>query len=125
MLESGIPLLDSLRLVRSSLNNRLYRELFERLEADVTQGDGLARALEEARFLPDGVAQMVATAEVAGHLDVVVQSVGEFYEDDGERRVRHVVRLLEPAIIVVMGIVVATVVLAVMLPLLDVSTMSA
>jgi type II secretory pathway component PulF len=125
MLESGIPLLDAIRLVRRSVSNRLFRGLFENIEADGVRGDGLSGALSRATFMPEGVAQMVATAEVAGQLDVVIESVGEFYEDDGERRVRQLVKLLEPAIIVVMGIIVATVVLAVMLPLLDVSTMSA
>ena len=53
-----------------------------------------------------------------------MQSVGEFYEDEGERQVHELAKLLEPAIIVFMGVIVAFVVLSIMLPLLDVSTMS-
>ena len=124
MLQSGIPLLESIRLCRSSVKNRVYRGLFDAMERDVLNGEGIGQALAAASFVPAGAVQMATTAERTGKLGPVMQSVGEFYEDDGERRVQQLAKLLEPVIIVVMGAVVAGVVLAVMLPLLDVSTMS-
>ncbi len=124
MLQSGIPLLESIRLCRSSVKNRVYRGLFDAMERDVLNGEGIGQALAAASFVPAGAVQMATTAERTGKLGPVMQSVGEFYEDDGERRVQQLAKLLEPVIIVGMGAVVAGVVLAVMLPLLDVSTMS-
>ena len=124
MLQSGLPLLEAIRLCRSSVRNRHYRELFDSLEQHVINGDGVARALAAARFVPRGATQMVTTAEGTGKLGEVMQSVGKFYEDEGERQVRQLANLLEPAIIVFMGVIVAFIVLAIMLPLLDVSTMS-
>lgn len=124
MLESRIPLLEALRLCRSSIKNRLFRELFRTIEEDVLNGKGLSPGLSAASFIPTSAAQMVATAERTGRLGPVLQMVGEYYEEDGERRIRQLAKLLEPAIIVIMGLVVGTVVLSVMLPLLDVSTVS-
>ncbi|HUG89650.1 MAG TPA: type II secretion system F family protein [Planctomycetaceae bacterium] len=124
VLQTGIPLLDAIRLCRASVQNRQYRSLFDTLERDVLNGSGMSRALAQSPFVPPGAAEMVATAERTGRLGPIMQLVGEFYEDDGEQRLRRLVKLLEPAIIVAMGAVVAGVVLAVMLPLLDISSMS-
>ncbi|MCA9249255.1 MAG: type II secretion system F family protein, partial [Planctomycetales bacterium] len=96
--------------------------LFARLENDVVNGRGLARALLEADCLPDSAAEMVATAEQTGNLGTVTQMIGEHYEEEGETRLREIVSVLEPAITVVMGLFVAIVVLAVMLPMFDLAT---
>jgi type II secretory pathway component PulF len=125
MLQSGIPLLDTIRLCQSAVKNRVYRELFAALEYDIINGSGIGSAFAGAEFVPPGAAQMVTTAEQVGELGSVMQMVGEFYEEDGERRLRQLVKLLEPAVIVAMGAIVACVVLAVMLPLLDVSAVAA
>lgn len=122
MLQSGIPLLESLQLCRASIRNVYFHELFDRLEEAVTNGHGVGRTLTETFFIPPGAAQMVSTAERTGQLGDVMNMVGEFYEDEGERRLRDIVKLLEPAIIVVLGIVVGTIVISVVLPLLDFST---
>ncbi len=124
MLESGLPLLEAIQLCRSSVRNQKYRDLFQAIEEDVMNGNGIAKALASVNFVPLGAVQMVSTAEKTGKLGPVMQAVGAYYEDEGERHIRQLAKLLEPAIIVCMGVVVAFVVLSVMLPLLDVSTMS-
>lgn len=124
MLQTGVPLLESVRLCRCSVKNRFFRSIFDQMEEEVLNGKGLGETIGRANFIPAGASQMVATAERTGKLGMVMQLIGEFYEDDGERQVRQLVRLLEPAVIVVMGVFVAGVVLAVIVPLLDVSTMS-
>ena len=122
MLDSGVPLLEGLRLTRSSIGNRLFRSLFDQLEADVLNGRGLAPALTKVEFLPNGAAEMIMTGERTGTLAMVSQVMGEFYEEEGESRLRELATLIEPLIIIVMGVVVAFVVLAVMLPLFDFAT---
>lgn len=124
MLQSGVPLLDAIRLCRRSINSILFHELFDRMEDEILTGGGMAGVLAKASFVPRGAAEMIATAERSGDLGAVMELVGEFYEDEGERRVRDLVKLLEPAIIVVMGAFVALVVASVMLPLFDLSSTS-
>ena len=123
MLNSGIPLLESLTLCRKSIRNVYFHDLIDRLEHDVTNGIGIGGALTGSEFIPSGAAQMVATAERTGDLGTVMNMVGEFYEEEGERKLRDLVKLLEPAIIVTLGVLVGGIVMAVMLPLLDVTTM--
>lgn len=122
MLATGVPLLEAIRLCAAAVDNRVFRSLMEELEDEVVNGRGLAQTMIESPYIPPGAAQMAATAERSGRLGEVLQAVGEFYEEEGERKLRQAVKLLEPAIILMMGAVVATVVLSVMLPLLDVSS---
>lgn len=121
MIESGVPLLDSLRLARSSVKNSLYRELFEQLQDDVMNGRGLATALLESDFIPGSAGEMVVTAEKTGTLGMVTRMIGNHYEEEGEAKLKEVVAILEPVITVVMGLLVAIIVMAVMLPLFDLS----
>jgi type II secretory pathway component PulF len=122
MLQSGVPLLEALKLCQRSLRNTHYRNLFAKLEEEVLNGRGIGRTLVESPIVPRGAAQMVQTAERTGRLGSVLELVGEFYETEGERKLREVAKLLEPAIIVILGVVVAGVVLAVMLPIFDFSS---
>lgn len=124
MMQSGIPLLEAIRLCRSSVKNRLYRRIFDMMEENVLNGGGIGEVMAASPLLPKGAAQMVATAERTGRLAPVMVSVGTFYEEEGEQKVKDLVKLLEPLIIIVMGVVVAGVVMAIMLPLLEVSTAS-
>ncbi len=119
MLESGVPLLEGLRLTRASIGNSLMRDLFDDLEHEVLAGRGLGNAFLSCRFVPSTAAQMIATAERTGTLAMVTQLTGEFYEEEGETRLRDLATVLEPMIIVVMGAVVAFVVVSVMLPVFD------
>ncbi len=124
MLENGVPLLDSIRLCRKATRNSLFQELFEKVEQEILQGEGMSQTLVDATFLPAGAAHMISTGERTGKLPAVLQSVGEYFEDEGERRLRTLVKMLEPAIIIGLGGVVAVVVLSIILPLLDVTTAS-
>ncbi len=124
MLQSGVPLLDSLQLCQQSIGNIHYRNLFRDMEQSVINGQGITPVVTSTEYLPQGVSQMMISAEKTGRLANVVSIVGEFYEEDGERQVKQVVKMLEPIIILAMGVLVAGVVASVMLPLLNVSTMS-
>ncbi len=112
MLISGVPLVDGLRLCRSASKNSHFRTLFEQVEHQVLLGEGLGATLLAARFLPPGAAQMVATAERSGSMGEVIKNVGEYYEDIGERHLRDLVKILEPAVIVFLGVIVAGIVLS-------------
>ena len=124
MIESGVPLLEGLKLTRNSIRNYLYKKLFDDLEESILNGRGLANSLINAGFVPAVAAEMVLTAERTGTLGMVTELMGEHYEEEGESKLRELATLLEPLIIVAMGVVVATIVMAVMLPMFDIATMA-
>jgi len=122
MLEGGVPLLDGLRLTRSSIRNSCFRELFDTLEDEVVNGRGLGAALQESPYVPAAAAQMVSTAERTGTLASVTGLMGEFFEEEGETRLRELATVVEPLIIIVLGVIVAFVVMSVMLPIFEFAT---
>jgi len=124
MIESGVPLLEGLRLTRNSVRNSLYRELFDELEEAILNGRGLASSLIKAGFVPPVAAEMILTAERTGTLGMVTELMGEHYEEEGESKLREMATILEPLIIVAMGIIVATIVMAVMLPIFNIAILA-
>lgn len=121
MLASGVPMLEVLALTKDALGNSCFAELISDIEKSIVNGTGVSAVLTESKLIPPGAADMISTAEVNGQLGSVLQTVGEFYESEGEQYLRDAVKIAEPAIIVVLGVVVGAIVLAVMLPLLDLS----
>ncbi len=124
MSANGVPLMQTLRLLRKSLSNELYQQLLIRMEDDLVNGRGIGTALLESPFVPPSASEMLATAERTGTVATVSQLLGEHFEEEAETKLRDLVAILEPAITVVMGVVVAFVVLSVMLPMFDLATLS-
>lgn len=122
MIDSGVPLLDCIRLAQKSTSNILYRRLFEQLEEEVVNGRGIATVLSQCEVIPDSAAEMLITGERTGKLGEVASLIGAHFEEEGEERMRRNMALLEPLMTVVMGLIVAVVVLAVMLPMFDLAT---
>ena len=122
MLDNGVPLLESLQLTRRALTNRLYKEMLLELEDAVVNGQGLAAVLQETAIVPPSAKEMLVTAESTGKLNEVTGLLGDHYEEESEAKLRQLVGLMEPIITVVMGGIVAVVVLAVMLPVFNLST---
>lgn len=122
MIESGVPLPETLQLARQAVRNTYYRDVFATLEDEVINGRGLSTVLHETEIIPPSASEMISTAERTGNLGEVTQLVGEHFEEEGEAKMRQLVAVLEPLITVGMGLVVAIVVLAVMLPMFDLAT---
>jgi type IV pilus assembly protein PilC len=122
LLHSGVPLLEGLRLCRQAVSNSIYKDLLDEVADNVVNGRGMAAALEASTIIPASAREMLITAERTGNLMEVSQLLGIYYEEEAENRMKQVVQLLEPLITVVMGVIVAVVVLSVMLPIFDLSS---
>ncbi len=125
MLNNGVTLLESLRLTRQAIKNSLYQGLLYDLEDAVINGQGLASVLTETDFVPPSAKEMIVTAESTGNLNEVTTLLGDYYDEESEAKLRQLVGVLEPAITVFMGAIVAVVVLSVMLPVFNLSTFAA
>jgi type II secretory pathway component PulF len=124
MLANGVPILETLRLTRKAVENSLYRTMLHDMEEAVINGRNLASILGSAEIIPRSARDMLTTAEATGNVAEVSQLLGEYYEEEADARMRQLVGLIEPALTVGMGAVVAVVVLAVMLPVFDLSSVA-
>ncbi|MDM4016572.1 type II secretion system F family protein [Roseiconus lacunae] len=122
MVGGGVPLLQAVRLTRNTVSIPAWRSLLSAMEANLIDGLNASEAMQRADFLPVEAAQMMATGERTGRVAEVLEDIGHYYETEGGRKTKRLVIAMEPTIILAMGIVVAGVVMSVMLPLLEVST---
>ena len=122
LLGGGIPLVNALEIcVRSVSNQHLAREL-DRVRVRVQEGQGFAAALRERNIFPDVAVKMVEVGESTGALQEMLNSLAEFYDEEIETEVGRFITLVEPVILVLMGIVIAIVVLALYMPLFELTS---
>ncbi|MEM7811935.1 MAG: type II secretion system F family protein [Planctomycetota bacterium] len=119
LLRGGLPLLEAVRLCRLSTGHVRFRELLEAIEAEVLTGGAVGVVLDRTPEIPRGAARMVHAAEASGSLGEVIDDVGRRYEADGRRELAGLAKVIEPVVVLVMGVLVGGVVMSVMLPLLD------
>ncbi|MCA9214893.1 MAG: type II secretion system F family protein [Planctomycetales bacterium] len=124
MLNSGVPLLDTIRLARSAISSPAYSNLLLHVEDQVLSGQGAAHVFAEYGFVPSSVAEMLNTAEQTGSMAEITGLLAEHFEEESESRLRELISTLEPVVTVAMGVVVAAIVLAVMVPLFDLYTLA-
>ena len=122
MVQGGIPLLDAVRLTNQTNRDVHWGRLLDQIESNLIDGLPASSAMVDVDFIPEETTQLMETAERTGRIAEVLEDVGTFYEEEAQRRIKRLVTAMEPAIIVVMGVLVAGIVMSVMLPLLDVST---
>jgi general secretion pathway protein F len=118
---SGVPILRALQTSRDTLSNVAMRDQVEEATASVREGIGLARALSAHKHFPPMMIHMIRAGEVTGELPAMLERASAAQETDLERRALTIAGLLEPALILVMGVVVLLIVLAVLMPIIEIN----
>ena len=117
LLAGGIPLMQALETAASSLGTPLLRKVLEKAGQSVREGQSLSSSLAVSGVFPGLAVDMIEVGESTGALPAMLSSVAEFYEDDVSTRMTAVLSLIEPAIMIFMGIFVAFVLIALYLPI--------
>ncbi len=118
LITSGLPFLPSLLLVSPVLGNLVLRRAVERIHDAVEGGEDFAAPLRRETLFPPMVVQMVAVGEATGTLDTMLRKVGDLYDKELDSATKKMTAVIEPALIVVIGVVVGFVALALVLPML-------
>jgi len=121
LLGSRVPHLAAIDIVRATVRHSRYQSFFAELQRHVEAGRGVAQAFREADFLPETVKLMVFTGEMSGALDTVMVHLSEHYREELESDIRRVSTLVEPVMLVVMGLMVGFIATAFILPLFRLS----
>lgn len=116
LVRNGVPILTSLTIVKEVVTNSLFRADVERIVEEITQGSSVAQPLRSSPVFPPVAVNMIAVGEETGRLADVLIRVSESFETQVDREIRTLVSLLEPIIIVTMGIMVFAVVISMLLP---------
>ena len=118
---SGVPILRALQTSRDTLTNVAMRAQVEEAANSVREGVGLARALSAHKHFPAMLIHMIRAGEVTGELPAMLERASNAQEQDLERRAMTMAGLLEPALILAMGVVVLLIVLAVLMPIIEIN----
>src|SRR5204863_9652677 len=117
LLQSGVPILQSLDIVTETVNNKVLSVAVEDVQASVKEGETIARPLAKHAVFPPMVVQMLADGEETGSVDVMLNKVGEFYDNEVTATVDALTSLIEPLMIAVIGGAVGLSVIALYLPM--------
>lgn len=119
LLKSGISLVDSLEIARPSLGNRIMEERMREAAKQVGEGADFATPLKQKAGFPPMVIQLVRAGEKSGDLEGMLAKAAEVYEDELESDITKVTTLIEPGVILLMGALVGFFVMAILLPIFD------
>ena len=118
---SGVPILEGLRISSRVIGNAAMREAVEQATREVREGGGLARALQRSGYFPPMAVHLIASGESGGNLTQMLERAAETQEREMETTTGVLVGLFEPALILAMGGIVLTIVLAILLPIFEIN----
>lgn len=118
LVASGVPILESLAIVRETANNAVFERMYQRVYESIREGDTIADPLRESRLVDDMVVNMVEVGEETGELDAMLYKIADFYDEEVDTAVKSLISLLEPIMIIVLGGIIGTIVIALFLPML-------
>ncbi len=119
LMSSGVPLLTAMEICKHVVDNAVYRDVVEDARIAIRDGDSIAAPLKRSNQFPPMVTQMVSIGEKTGEVEAMLDRVADASETQVETKVSRLTVLLEPAMIVVLGVIVAGIVFAVLLPMLN------
>jgi type IV pilus assembly protein PilC len=121
MLSSGVPILDALEIVSRAAGNKIVEEALLSVREKVSQGSQMAEPLAKTNVFPNMVVQMIAVGESTGAMDVMLTKIADFYDDEVESTVEGLTKLMEPMMMVILGGIVGTILLAMYLPIFSIA----
>ncbi len=121
LLKSGVPMLAALGVVKEMMGNLVLARAVDGLADGVRRGAGLSRPMDDSHVFPALATHMVRVGEETGRLEDMLLKVGATFETDTRKQVKRLIALVEPAIILVMGLVVAFIVVAMLMAILSIT----
>lgn len=121
-LSSGIPILTALKNVSLNINNRYYQHIMTVIYQDISRGTTLHSALQKQGDLPDYFLQMVMVGEQSGTLDTMLSRVASQYEHEVDDTIDNLHKILEPSIMILLGLIIGTLIVSIYLPIFNLMT---
>ena len=118
LISAGVPILEALNITRDTSDNEVYASMLNKVQGAIRQGDTFANPLRQSKTVDSIVVNMVDVGEETGDLDKMLQKVADNFDEDADVLVGSMMSLLEPIMIIVLGLLVGTIVLAMFLPMI-------
>ncbi len=119
LLESGLPVLNALDIVKAVVNNKILALAIEEARKNISEGQDITSPLRRSTLFPPLVLHMIAVGEKSGRLEEMLKRIAESYDNEIETTVQGLTAILEPVMILIMGVVVGFIVLSILLPIFE------
>ena len=116
---SGVPILEGLSITARTAGNSIVEDAIMATRKSIEEGRSIAEPLKETEVFPSMVVQMISVGEQTGALDAMLQKIADFYEDEVDEAVANLMSLLEPLMIVFLGVIIGGIVVSMYLPMFD------
>jgi general secretion pathway protein F len=123
LLKSGVPLISALQIVRNIVDNVLIADVIDNTVDEIQAGKSLASPLAQSRWFPPIVVQMISVGEQSGELEAMLSKIADTYDRDVESQIMAMTAMLEPVMILVMGLIVGFIVVSILLPIFEMNQM--
>jgi len=117
LLTSGVPILEGMDITSRTAGNAILEEVIRQLRRQIEEGKTLSEPMKQSGFFPPMVIQMVSVGESTGELDNMLVKVADYYEEEVDTLVANLLTIMEPVIMVILGVIVGTIVIAMYMPL--------
>lgn len=118
LVASGVPILEALSIVKDTSMNAVFESCYQRVLESIREGGTIAQPMKESRLVDDMVVNMIDVGEETGDLDTMLNKIADVYDEEVDVLVEALISLLEPLMIVVLGLIVGTIVIAMFMPLI-------
>ena len=123
LIEAGLPITQALKITRKIIGNSVYEDIIENVEEKVARGETRSSVLRKyPKEIPSFLIQMVSTGENTGRLENTLKNVVDFYQGDIERFVNNLTKIIEPVMIIFLGLMVGVLVISIFVPLFQLSS---
>jgi type IV pilus assembly protein PilC len=123
LVNAGVPMLETLRITAQVSGNTVFREMWQAVHAAVKQGEKIAKPLSAQHLLPGNVVQMISSGEESGKLGEVMRDVADFYAKELRNAIKALTAMIEPLMIVMMGLIVGFIAMSIILPIFKMSSL--
>ncbi len=123
LLQNGVPLLTSLQIVRNIVDNILIANVIDDAVEEIREGKSMAASFQQSKWFPPMAVQMISVGEQSGELEVMLQKIADSYEKEVESNVMGLTSMIEPVMILAMGLVVGFIVISILLPIFEMNQM--
>jgi type IV pilus assembly protein PilC len=117
LIASGVPILDALAITARTAGNRVVEKAVLATRVSISEGKTIADPLTQSKVFPPMVCQMIAVGETTGALDAMLSKIAEFYEEEVDNAIANLTALMEPIVIVFLGVVIGGLVISMYLPI--------
>jgi type IV pilus assembly protein PilC len=118
LISSGVPILEALSIVRETTTNAVFEHMYLRVYESIREGETIAQPLKESRLVDDMVVNMIDVGEETGDLDTMLAKIADVYDEEVDVLVEALISLMEPLMIVGLGLIIGSIVIALFLPLI-------